>query len=64
MIRRVEGPPGAPKSEETLKVPADIFFQPYDATANLFFDKSATVVAGCILQSGEWPAARCYIGSP
>jgi hypothetical protein len=64
VIRRVVGPPRAPKSEETLEVPADIFFQPYDATANLYFDTSATVVAGCIRQSGEWPVARCYIGSP
>ncbi|SDE97113.1 hypothetical protein SAMN05660662_0460 [Blastococcus aurantiacus] len=28
VIRRVVGPPGAPTSEETLEVPADIFFQP------------------------------------
>lgn len=48
--------------EETIDVPADVFFQPFDATRMLHFDKSATVVVGCIQH--EWPLSRCWISSP
>jgi hypothetical protein len=47
--------------EETIDVPADIFFQPFEGTRHLYFDKSQTVVVGCILE--EWPTARCWISS-
>ncbi len=48
--------------DETIDVPADIFFQPFDGTRGLFFDKSPTVVVGCIQH--EWPVAQCWISSP
>lgn len=47
--------------EETIEVPANIFFQPFDATRGLLFDKSSTVVVGCI--EHEWPVAQCWIRS-
>jgi hypothetical protein len=49
-------------AQESIDVPADLFFQPFDSTRPLYFDKSPSVVVGCIQQ--EWPDARCWIGSP
>ena len=60
-LRRVVGSAGAPREEETLDVPADIFFQEYGPTPMLLFDASPTVLVGCITH--EWPSARCWIGS-
>jgi hypothetical protein len=48
--------------QETIDVPADLFFQPFDGTRLLLFDKSPSVVVGCIQH--EWPAAQCWISSP
>ena len=50
------------EAQETIDVPADLFFQPFDSTRPLFFDTSTSVVVGCIQH--EWPAAGCWIGSP
>ena len=60
-IRRVVGSAGAPREEEILDVPADIFFQVFGPTPMLLFDASSTVLAGCITDEG--PTARCWIGS-
>jgi hypothetical protein len=60
-IRRVVGSAGAPREEEILDVPADIFFQEYGPTPGLFFDANSTVLVGCI--SHEWPTSRCWISS-
>jgi hypothetical protein len=60
-IRRVVGSAGAPREEEMLEVPADIFFQEYGPTPVLFFDANPTVLAGCVMH--EWPTTRCWIGS-
>jgi hypothetical protein len=62
VVRRVTGPPGAPVSEEEVRVPAEVFSRPVGARANLYFDTSPTVVTGCLVT--EYPAGRCYIGSP
>ncbi len=48
--------------QEKIDVPADLFFQPFDSTRLLLFDKSPSVVVGCI--EHEWPAARCWLSSP
>ncbi|SDE91530.1 hypothetical protein SAMN05660485_02100 [Blastococcus fimeti] len=61
VLRRVVGSAGAPREEETLGVPADIFFQEYGPTPTLLFDAGPTVLVGCITQ--EWPTARCWTGS-
>ncbi len=60
-IRRVVGSAGAPREEEPLEVPADVFSQDHGPTPMLLFDASPTVLVGCITH--EWPSARCWIGS-
>lgn len=57
VIRRYTGL----EAQETIGVPADLFFQPFDSTRPLYFDTSPSVVVGCIQQ--EWPSAGCWIGS-
>ena len=61
VLRRLVGSAGAPREEEILDVPADIFFQEYGPTPMLLFDASPTVLVGCISQ--DWPNSRCWIGS-
>lgn len=60
-IRRVVGSAAAPREQETLEVPADIFFQEYGPTPSLLFDANPTVLTGCI--GHAWPTSRCWIGS-
>ena len=62
VVRRVIGPPRAPVSEEELQVPAEVFTKPEGVGTSLFFDTSPTVVTGCVMT--EYPAGRCYVGSP
>jgi hypothetical protein len=62
VVRRVIGPPGAPVSEEELRVPAEVFSRSVGEVASLYFDMGPTVVTGCLVT--EYPAGRCYIGSP
>jgi len=49
------------EAQETIDVPADVFFQPFDSTRPLFFDRGSSVVVGCIQQG--WPGSECWIGS-
>ena len=62
VVRRVVGPPRAPFSEEELRVPADVFYQEFDAVPRFSFDTSPTVVVGCIAR--EYPLSSCWLGSP
>lgn len=62
VVRRVVGPPRAPFSEEELRVPADVFYQEFDAVPQFLFDTSPTVVVGCIAR--EYPLSDCWLGSP
>lgn len=60
-LRRLVGSAGAPREEEVLDVPADIFFQEYGPTPGLLADANSTVLVACIRH--EYPAFRCWIGS-
>ena len=48
-------------AQETIDVPADLFFQPFDSTRPLYFDRGPSVAVGCIQQ--EYPAGACWLGS-
>lgn len=66
VLRRVFGSPGSQTRVETLNVPADIFrFDGNGPPPRFIFDKSSTVMAGCIEQpSAQGATAKCYIGTP